>query len=107
MPTVSATRGLGVVLECPARGAPLVDWLWTRMGVAITSGGRFSLLADGAQLSIDPADQSDEGLYTCMVSNSVDDDQVFNDTYVIRLDVQGESGCGITGGGCGIAGRRM
>ena len=70
------------------------------MGVAITGGGRVSLLADGEQLSLDPVDQSDEGIYMCIVSNSVGS-QMFSDSYTIRLDVQGKGGCGF--GEMGVA----
>ena len=89
-PSVTGFNGHSVTLECPARGNPLVDWVWTRLGVTIETGGRFTLLEEGAMLTIDPAERADAGLYTCTVSNTIDG-RIFNDTYAILLAVQGES----------------
>ncbi len=66
-----------------------MDWVWTRLGMTIVTGGRFTLLDEGARLTINPTDSTDAALYTCTVSNTIDG-RIFNDTYDIRLDVQGE-----------------
>ncbi|KAL4218919.1 Hemicentin-1 [Mactra antiquata] len=60
-----------VVLHCPADGIPLPDLVWLKSGQLLDYDNirRITLQDDGVKLSIERAQLSDAGLYTCQASN--------------------------------------
>ena len=90
IPTVRVTVGEDVTLPCLAHGNPTLTWVWTRADQILRSSERISFLDMGSRLVLSSVEESDAGLYTCNVSNIIED-EVFFDTTTIRLDVQSKT----------------
>lgn len=85
-PTVTALVGSNVTLPCAARGAPGVEWVWTRDMQLLQNSGRVSILEGGARLNISYVQAADGGVYTCNVSNVIDG-TLFFDEHSFVLEV--------------------
>lgn len=88
-PTIVARPGDNITLACPARGAPAIEWVWFRGEQELATGGRVTLLDQGARLSISMVRTTDDGVYSCTVSNEIDG-VTFNASYAQRVSVQSE-----------------
>ena len=72
------------VLPCPSRAIPAGITVWTREGGEVAGPSERN-----GELRIAPLALEDSGLYTCTVSNVILEQQ-YNDSYTLRLLVQGE-----------------
>jgi len=66
---VRVDEGAFASLPCsPPRGSPMPHLSWEKGGEKISNNGRFKL--EGGALMIERAEREDEGVYTCIASNS-------------------------------------
>ncbi|KAM6110387.1 LOW QUALITY PROTEIN: hemicentin-2 [Pterocles gutturalis] len=66
---VRGVLSAAVTLECQARGSPPLHVSWLKDGLPLRLSPRVTLLSAGHVLRISPAQVSDAGLYTCIVSS--------------------------------------
>ncbi|KAK7084982.1 Hemicentin-1 [Halocaridina rubra] len=66
---VSVIRGEELTLACTASGYPPPEIRWLREGRVLAETSRLFVAANG-ELTISGAQQSDTGLYTCLVTNA-------------------------------------
>lgn len=77
--TLSVQLSRSVVLTCEGRAAPTPDITWMRDGAMLTDGGNINIITNiitdnqrnrVSTLNVSSFTMSDEGNYTCTVSNT-------------------------------------
>ncbi|XP_038637840.1 LOW QUALITY PROTEIN: hemicentin-1-like [Scyliorhinus canicula] len=79
---VSVVLSSSLELVCAAVGVPAPEISWMKEGVPLDGAG--SVLSDGEVLRIESVQAEDAGLYTCLATNPVGEDQL---QFVVRINV--------------------
>ncbi|KAF7696031.1 neurofascin isoform X1 [Silurus meridionalis] len=72
---VKVIEGTRTLLHCPYFGSPKPDLRWSRGGVSLSEGSRYSILSNGT-LEIKRTKLQDQGTYLCIASNVIGRDEM-------------------------------
>ena len=81
IPDVSVSQGQTLTISAPIRGSPTPDLSWYKNGEPVTTGGRFTVQADGS-LEVTNVTTDDAGSYTIHITNDVGFDEETMDIIV-------------------------